>query len=178
MAARPFGTMRPATSASGDKTMVVSDTNVHVASLEELKGLSGLEFLRRIADGRIPQPPIAATLGFRLAEVAPGFALFTMVPEFRHYNPMGGVHGGVACTLLDSTMSCAVQTHLEKGFGYTTLELKVNFVRPITDKTGPIRAEGRSLHVGRRSGTAEGKLLDANGTLLAHGTTTCLILEL
>jgi uncharacterized protein (TIGR00369 family) len=158
--------------------MIVSDTDVHVASLEEIQSFSGLDFLRRIADGAVPQPPIAATLGFRLAEVAPGFALFTMVPEFRHYNPIGTVHGGVASTLLDSCMSCAVQTYLEKGRGYTTLELKVNLVRPITDKTGPIRAEGRSLHVGRRSGTAEGKILAADGTLLAHGTTTCLIFEL
>jgi uncharacterized protein (TIGR00369 family) len=158
--------------------MIVSDTEVHVASLAEIKGFRGLEFLARIADGRVPQPPITATLGFRLAEVSPGFALFTMVPEFRHFNPIGAVHGGVACTLLDSCMSCAIQTHLEQGFGYTTLELKVNLVRPITDKTGPIRAEGRSLHVGRRSGTAEGKILDARGTLLAHGTTTCLVFEL
>lgn len=158
--------------------MSVSSNGVHVASPDEIRGFSGLEFLRRIADGRVPQPPIAATLGFRLAEVAPGFALFTMLPEFRHYNPIGTVHGGVASTLLDSCMSCAVHTHLEQGFGYTTLELKVNLVRPITDQTGPIRAEGRSLHVGRRSGTAEGKILDASGALLAHGTTTCLIFAL
>jgi uncharacterized protein (TIGR00369 family) len=155
-----------------------SGSKVHTASLEELKGYSGLDFLRRIADGTVPQPPIAATLGFLLAEVAPGYALFTMAPEFRHYNPIGTVHGGVACTLLDSCMSCAVQTHVPKGQGYTTLELKVNLVRPITAATGPIRAEGRSLHVGRRSGTAEGKILDAKGTLLAHGTTTCMIFEI
>ena len=156
----------------------MSDIRVHVASLDEVKSYSGLDFLRRIADGSVPEAPIMATLGFRLAEVAPGFALFTMVPEFRHYNPVGSVHGGVTSTLLDSCMSCAVQTHLEKGWGYTTLELKANLVRPITEKTGPIRAEGRSLHVGRRSATAEGKILDAKGTLLAHGTTTCLVFEL
>src|SRR6185312_16024335 len=119
-------------------------SNVGVPPLEALKGMSGLEFLQRIADGRLPQPPITHTLGFRLAEVAPGFALFTMTPEFRQYNPIGSVHGGVAATLLDSCMSCSIQTHLEMGLGYTTLELKVNMVRPITEKTGPIRAEGRS----------------------------------
>jgi uncharacterized protein (TIGR00369 family) len=156
----------------------VNGLEVHTASLEEIKSYSGLEFLRRIADGTVPQPPIAATLGFRLAEAEPGFVLFTMTPELRHYNPIGTVHGGVACTILDSCMSCAVQTHVPKGFGYTTLELKVNLVRPITAATGPIRAEGRSLHVGRRSGTAEGKILDAKGNLLAHGTTTCMIFEL
>jgi uncharacterized protein (TIGR00369 family) len=171
--------MRSEDAADGaDEIMSGSKSPVHVASLEELKTLSGLEFLRRIADGRIPQPPITATLGFRLAEVAPGFALFTMTPEFRHYNPIGAVHGGVACTLLDSCMGCAVHTRLEQGLGYATLELKVNLVRPITDKTGPIRAEGRPLHIGRRSGTAEGRILDAGGTLLAHGTTTCLIFPL
>jgi uncharacterized protein (TIGR00369 family) len=151
---------------------------VHTATLEEIKSYSGLDFLQRLVEGTVPPPPVAATLGFRLAEVAPGYALFTMTPEFRHYNPIGSVHGGVACTLLDSCMSCAVQTHLARGQGYTTLELKVNLVRPITDATGPIRAEGRTLHVGRRSGTAEGKILDAKGTLLAHGTATCLIFEI
>ena len=150
----------------------------HVASMDEIKGYSGLDFLQRIASGEVAQPPIGLTLGFRLAEVKVGFALFTMTPEFKHYNPIGTVHGGVASTLLDSCMSCAVQTHVEKGFGYTTLELKVNLVRPITANTGPIRAEGRSLYVGRRSGTAEGKIIDASGTLLAHGTTTCMIFPL
>ena len=136
-----------------------------IASLEEIKAVSGLEFLRRIAEGEAPQPPICHTLGFRLAAVGKGYALFTMTPAFRHYNPIGTVHGGVASTLLDSCMSCALQTNLEAGLGYITLELKVNMVRPITETTGPIRAEGRTLHVGRRSGTAEGKVLDADGTL-------------
>ena len=157
--------------------MDASDFDGYVSTEQEIKTTSGLEFLRRIADGLVPQPPIARTLGFRLSEVAPGFALFTMTPAFRHYNPIGTVHGGVASTLLDSCMSCAIQTHLKKGQGYTTLELKVNLVRPITDKTGPVRAEGRSLYVGRRSGTAEGRVVDARGTLLAHGTTTCMIFE-
>jgi uncharacterized protein (TIGR00369 family) len=154
------------------------DADVHVASVDEIKGYTGIEFLRRIASGEVAQPPIARTLGFVLAEVAPGFALFTMAPAFRHYNPIGSVHGGVAATLLDSCMSCAIQTQLEQGRGYITLELKVNMVRPIAESTGPIRAEGRALHVGRRAGTSEGKILDANGTLLAHGTTTCLIFDL
>jgi len=155
-----------------------ASSTIGVPPLESLKAMSGLEFQQRIADGRLPQPPITQTLGFRLVDVAPGFALFTMTPAFQHYNPIATVHGGVAATLLDSCMSCAIQTHLQAGTGYTTLETKVNFVRAITQDTGPIRAEGRSLYVGRRSGTAEGKVLDANGTLLAHGTTTCLIFPL
>ncbi|HWB45674.1 MAG TPA: PaaI family thioesterase [Hyphomicrobiaceae bacterium] len=146
--------------------------------IDDMKQMSGLEFLRRIADGRTPQPPISRVLGFRLAEVSPGFALFTMTPGREHYNPIGVVHGGLAGILLDSCMGCAVQSHLEAGMAYTTLEFKVNLVRAITEKTGPIRAEGRSLHVGRRSGTAEGRVVDAQGTLLAHGTTTCLVFSL
>ena len=158
--------------------MPEAGSNIGVPPLTLLKDMSGLEFLRRIVDGRLPRPPITETLGFDLAEVSPGFALFTMTPQFRHYNPIGTVHGGVAATLLDSCMSCAVQTTIEAGLGYTTLEIKVNMVRPITEKTGPIRAEGRSLHTGRRSATAEGKILDAAGTLLAHGTTTCIVFPL
>lgn len=152
--------------------------NVGVPPLETMKRMRGIDFLRAIADGSLPRPPITETLGFALTEVAPGFALFTMTPQFRHYNPIGTVHGGVAMTLLDSCMSCAIQTHFEAGTGYTTLEIKVNLVRPITDATGLVRAEGRSLHVGRRSATAEGRIVDAAGTLLAHGTTTCLVFQL
>ena len=166
---------RPEPARSNTKSMANFHEQAHVASLEEIKAVSGLEFLRRIAEGEVSQPPICHTLGFRLAAVAKGYALFTMTPAFKHYNPIGTVHGGVASTLLDSCMSCALQTNLEAGLGYITLELKVNLVRPITAATGPIRAEGHALHVGRRSGTAEGKILDANGVLLAHGTTTCLI---
>ena len=158
--------------------MPQAGSNIGVPPLTLLKDMSGLEFLRRIVDGRLPRPPITETLGFDLAEVSPGFALFTMTPQFRHYNPIGTVHGGVAATLLDSSMSCAVQTTIEAGLGYTTLEIKVNMVRPITEKTGPVRAEGRSLHTGRRSATAEGKILDAAGTLLAHGTATCIVFPL
>ena len=147
----------------------------YLETLDGLKESSGLEFLRRIVGDEAFAPPIALTLGFRLKEVSPGYALFTMTPEVRHYNPLGTVHGGVLSTLLVSCMSCAIQTNLEKGSGYTTLELKVNFVRPVTLKTGPVRAEGRSLYMGRRSATAEGKIVDAAGMLYAHGTTTCMI---
>jgi uncharacterized protein (TIGR00369 family) len=148
---------------------------IGVPPLDTMKAMSGLDFLQGIVDGTLPAPPITETLGFTLSEVASGFALFTMTPGFRHYNPIGSVHGGVAATLLDSCMSCAIQTNFPTGTGYTTLEIKINYVRPITQETGPIRAEGRSLYVGRRSATAEGKIVDAKGTLLAHGTTTCIV---
>jgi uncharacterized protein (TIGR00369 family) len=158
--------------------MTQAGSHIGVPPLSIMKEISGLEFLTRIIDGRLPRPPITETLGFALTQVAPGFALFTMTPQFRHYNPIGTVHGGVAATLLDSCMSCAVQTTMQAGTCYTTLEIKVNMVRPITETTGLIRAEGRSLHTGRRSATAEGKILDANGALLAHGTTTCIVFPL
>lgn len=149
-----------------------------VVDLATLKGERGLDFLRGIIEGRHPAPPIAATLGFRLAEVAHGRAVFEGVPERRHYNPIGTVHGGYAATLLDSCMGCAVHATLDAGQGYTTLEFKVSLVRPITEATGAVRAEGQVLSAGRRAATAEGRLVDAAGRLLAHGTTSCLIFPL
>jgi uncharacterized protein (TIGR00369 family) len=138
--------------------------------------MSGKEFLTRIMDGRLPSPPMFEALDFHLATVGDGDVCFLGHPSARHYNPIGTVHGGYAATLLDSCMSCAVQTTLPQGGGYTTLELKVHLVRAITEQTGPITATGRVMHAGRRTATAEGKISDANGRLLAHGTTTCLIL--
>ena len=155
--------------------MPQAGSNIGVPPLTLLKDMSGLEFLRRIVDGRLPRPPITETLGFDLAEVSPGFALFTMTPQFRHYNPIGTVHGGVAATLLDSCMSCAVQTTIEAGLGYTTLEIKVNMVRPISEDTGVVRAEGRIIHRGRTVATSDGTLKDSAGKLYAHATTTCMI---
>lgn len=149
-----------------------------VVPLETLKSSSGLEFLEAIRDGRLPAPPISGVLDFRLAEVEHGRAVFEGRPTADHYNPIGTVHGGYAATLLDSCMACAVQSTLPRGTGYTTLEFKITLSRPITADTGLVRAEGRILNIGRRIGSAEGRLLDAAGKLLAHGTTTCLIMEL
>ena len=139
--------------------------------------LSGLDYIGAILGGGLPVPPIAELMGFRLVEAEPGRAVFEMEAGPEHYNPIGSVHGGVALTLLDSAMGCAVHTLLEAGVGYTTLELKTNFVRPITSDTGVIRCEGIVIHQGSRIATAEGKLTDPNGKLLAHGTTTCLIFQ-
>ena len=150
----------------------------HTPPVELLKSISGLEFMQRIADGRLPQAMMAQTIGFGVTEAEAGKVVFEGTPELKHYNPFGTVHGGYACTLLDSAMACAVQSLCAAGVGYTTLELKVNLVRPITTETGPVRAVGTAIHVGRRTGTAEGQLLDASGKLLAHGTTTCLIFPL
>jgi uncharacterized protein (TIGR00369 family) len=141
------------------------------------RGMSGIEFLQAIRDGRLPPAPIAELLGMRLAEVEPGHAVFEVVPGEQHYNPIGVVHGGLALTLLDSAMSCSVQTQIRAGSGYTTLELKVNLVRAITSTTGKLRAIGKVLHAGKSTATAEGRLVDASGKLYAHGVTTCIILN-
>jgi uncharacterized protein (TIGR00369 family) len=146
-----------------------------VTPLAQVKHLSGLEFMQGILEGRLPPPPIAAALKFELTELEHGRAVFEGVPEFAFYNPIGAVHGGYAATLLDSCMGCAVHTTLAAGQAYTTLEFKINYVRPMTDQTGRVRAEGRVIHPGNRAATAEGHLYDARGKLLAHATTTCLV---
>jgi uncharacterized protein (TIGR00369 family) len=140
------------------------------------RAMPGIEFLRAIRDRRLPAPPIARLLGFDLTEVEQGHAVFELVPGEQHYNPIGVVHGGVAMTLLDSAMGCAVQTQTPAGGGYTTLEAKTNLVRPITSATGRLRAIGKLVHLGKRVATAEGRLEDEQGKLYAHATTTCLIL--
>jgi len=146
------------------------------AAFEEGKKLAPIEHLRAIRDGRIPDPPIARLLGMRLVKVEPGEAAFELTPAEHHYNPIGVVHGGVAFTLLDSAMGCTVQTLLQPGKGYTTLEIKANLVRAITLKTGPVRATAKIVHMGKQTATAQGRIEDAEGKLYAHGTTTCLIL--
>lgn len=149
-----------------------------VVDLSTLKSESGVDFLGGIVSGRHPSPPIAQTLGFRLVEVAHGVAVFEGRPGHSHYNPIGSVHGGYAATLLDSCMGCAVHASLAAGQGYTTLEFKVNLVRGLSEATGLVRAEGRLVSSGRRAATAEGRLLDSSGRVLAHGSTTCLLFAL
>jgi uncharacterized protein (TIGR00369 family) len=139
--------------------------------------MSGLDLLTGMIAGRFPGPPIMQLIGFDLVEVAEGRAVFAGTPRFEHYNPLGTVHGGYAATLLDSCMGCAVHSTLPKGVGYTTLEFKVSLVRAITADTGLVRAEGKIITGGRRVATAEGRLTDAGGRLLAHATTTCLVFE-
>ena len=144
----------------------------------ELARSGGLEFLRRILAGELPGIPIGATMGFVPVEMDRGRAVFQGTPGAGYYNPLGTIHGGYIATLLDSAVGCAVHTMLEAGHGYTTLELKVNYVRPVTDGTGPVRAEGRVINLSRQIGIAEGRLVDAGGRLYAHATTTCLVFPL
>lgn len=149
-----------------------------VTPLDQVKHLSGLEFMRGILEGRFPPAPITAALNFALTEVEHGRAVFEGVPVFAYYNPIGSVHGGYAATLLDSCMGCAVHSALPAGQAYTTLEFKINYVRAMTAETGRVRAEGRVIHPGSRAATAEGHIFDGRGKLLAHATTTCLVFPL
>ena len=137
--------------------------------------LSGLEFFAAWAEGRIPPPPIGKTLNFRFVEAEYGRTVFEGEPLADFYNPIGSIHGSYAGALLDSCMGCAVHTCMAPGQSYTTLEYKISLVRGMSSSTGRVRAEGKVLQVGRRVATAEGRLVDAAGKLLAHGTTTCMV---
>ena len=146
-----------------------------VVPLETAKTMDGIDFFKGMLTGKFPAPPISRGLGMTMEEVELGRVVFGYTPMFDHYNPLGSVHGGIAATLLDSVMGCCIHTTLKAGIGYTTVEIKVNYVRAMTDKTGPVRVEGKVINVGSRIATSEGKLYDGAGKLLAHGTTTCLI---
>lgn len=149
-----------------------------VARPEQVAGRSGLDVLRAMLRGELPYPPIARTLSFQLMEVGEGRAMFQGAPGADHLNPMGGIHGGWYATLLDSALGCAVHTMMPAGRGYTTAELGVNLVKAISSKVQRVRAEAKVLHCGRQLATAEARLVGPDGTLYAHGTTTCLVFEL
>jgi uncharacterized protein (TIGR00369 family) len=149
-----------------------------VAKPEQVAGRSGLEVLQAMLRGELPYPPIARTLDFQLVEVDAGRAVFQGAPGPGHLYPLGTLHGGWSATLLDSALGCAVHTMMPAGRGYTTAELGVNLVKGIAPKVQRVRAEGRVLHCGRQLATAEAKLVGPDGTLYAHGTTTCLVFEL
>ncbi len=148
-----------------------------LARAEDLAALSGLQFLRAMMKGDQPSPKMSDTLGFRLVEVEEGIAIFEGEPWPGLLNPLGAVHGGWALTLIDSATGCAVHTLLPPGVGYTTVETKVNFTRAIAPDGGTVRCEGRVVTKGRRIATAEARLLSADGKVLAHGTSTLMILE-
>jgi uncharacterized protein (TIGR00369 family) len=149
-----------------------------VTPTDVMASMAGVDFVRAIFDGRLPSPPIMQTVEPFDSTAEPGVVVFHSIPGFRHYNPIGSVHGGYAAILLDSAMGLAVQSTLPPGTGYTTLEFKISFVRGMTRDTGVVRTEGRILNVGRRAATAEARITDSKGRLLAHATTTCLIFEI
>jgi uncharacterized protein (TIGR00369 family) len=149
----------------------VTPTNV-------MASMPGIDFVRATFSGKLPAPPIMENIAPFDTSAEPGVVVIHSIPGFRHYNPIGSVHGGYAATLLDSVMGLAVHTMLPPGSGYTTLEFKVSFIKGMTKDTGPVRSEGRTLNVGRRAATAEARITDSKGRLLAHATTTCLIFEI
>jgi uncharacterized protein (TIGR00369 family) len=155
----------------------VASRTYGTVSDERQKEMTGLAFVQGLVDGTLPLNSMAETLGYDVVEAAKGRVVVALTPNGTQLNPSGTVHGGVAATLLDTCMGLAVRSMLEQGFSQTTLEFKISLVRPITPDTGPIQAEGVVLSCGRRIGTAEGRLTDRQGKLLAHGTTTCLIFE-
>jgi uncharacterized protein (TIGR00369 family) len=144
----------------------------------ELAGMSGLDYLRRGLGADTFRAPIGALMDFRPVQFEEGLAVFEARPAEFHYNPIGSVHGGFAATLLDSALGCSVHTTLKPGFGYTTVELKVNYCRPLKLTTGVVTATGKVINVGSRIATSEARLVGADGKLYAHGTTTCLIFPL
>ena len=146
-------------------------------SAERQKEMTGLEVVQGLAQGTLPLNMMAQTLDYDITEAENGRVVVTANPKEIHLNPWGTVHGGLAATMLDSCMGLAIQSTLDKGIGSTTLEFKISFVRAITPETGPIRAEGAVISRGRRVGTAEGRVIDRDGRLLVHGTTTCLIFD-
>ena len=149
-----------------------------VVPLSVLASMPGLDFVRGIFEGRLPEPPIMQTIKPFDCTGEEGSVVMHSVPDLQHYNPIGSVHGGYAATLLDSAMGLAVHTLCPQGTGYTTLEFKVSFIKGMSKDTGIVRTEGRTLSFGRRAATAEARILDSKGRLLAHATTTCLVFEL
>lgn len=141
------------------------------------RGLNGIEYLRAILRGEIPPPPITRLMGIDLVSVEDGRVVFAATPGEQHYNPIGVVHGGLAATLLDTAIGCAMQTQAPPGYFYTTIELKINYVRPLLAGMGRVFGEATVLHVGRQTAFAEARVVDANGKLYAHATSTCMMVK-
>lgn len=151
--------------------------HIGLAKPEQVKGKTGLEVMTGILQGDLPIPYMAETLDCELVELGDGLAVFQAIPQLKHYNPLGSVHGGWFATLLDFALGCAVQTKLPAGRGYTTSQINLHIVRAANTKTGPLRCIGTALHVGRQIGTSEAKIVGPDGKLYAHATTTCAIFD-
>jgi uncharacterized protein (TIGR00369 family) len=161
--------------AAATRTRTFAWQDPAATAAEGLK-LPGLQYIRAIAEGTLPPAPIAQLLGFEIVEVEEGRAVFAIAPAEWMYNPIGVVHGGIAATILDSCMGCAVHTTLAAGVGYTTTDLQVRYIRAMSDSTGRVLAEGRVVHAGKRTATAEGRVFSEDtGKLIAHGSTGCAI---
>jgi uncharacterized protein (TIGR00369 family) len=153
------------------------NSRLGVLPREQLAGRSGIEVFNAMFSGEFPMPPIGRTLDFLPVHIEPGRAIFQGHPRLAHYNPLGTVHGGWFATLLDSAVGCAIHSALPAGKAYTTVELKINIVRALTEQVPLVRAEGKLIHLGRSMGTAEGRLYGHDGKLYAHASTTCFIMD-
>lgn len=154
------------------------ETPADLLKPDQMATLTGMDYVRGMLTGRVPAAPIAQPGCITMTEAEEGRVVFTGNPDFSLYNPQGTVHGGWFGIALDSAMGCAVMTRLARGFSYTTLEYKINMMRPVFEHTEPLKIIGESVHAGRRTATAEGRIVDSNGKLYATGTTTCMVLEL
>jgi uncharacterized protein (TIGR00369 family) len=159
---------------NADRTLTVTWEDPMIGAAQ-VKDMSGLEYLQAIIAGRIPAPPIAKLMGFELESVSEGRASFTVVPHESQYNPIGTVHGGLVCTLLDSVAGCAAQTTLPKGMGYTSLEIKVNYLRPVLSSSGKLTAVGTVTKPGRRAAFVDATVVDEDGKLVATASSTLLV---
>jgi uncharacterized protein (TIGR00369 family) len=155
----------------------MAETIPHSTLIDIRRSLSGLDFFRKMIAGELPPPPLVALLGLRLVEAEPGRVVFSGVASEQFYNGMGVAHGGFAATLLDSALGCAINTMMPAGRSFTTVELKINYTRPLRREVGELRCQANVVHVGSRIATSEGRIVDAAGKIYAHGTTTCILVE-
>ena len=158
--------------------MSTSNAVVEANGSRSAAGVTGLDFLKGLVAGTQPAPPFAATTDIRIIDVESGRVVFEAMPSLRFYNPLGTVHGGWISTLLDSAMGCAVHSTLKAGQAFTTVDMTISFVRPVFEKTGKLRCEGKIIHSGGRIATAEGRIWDEAGTLIAHGSETCMVMAM
>lgn len=158
-----------------ERTKTISWDDPQKNKRNAVSSISGLDYLKAIKEDRISPPPVANLVGYKICEVDIGYAAFELNPAEYHYNPFATVHGGILSTLLDTTMTASVLSTLPKGFSCTTIEIKVNFIKPVTAETGILKCEASPIHVGKKLATAEGKMKDKNGLLHAHGVSTCSI---
>ncbi|MFN8281814.1 MAG: PaaI family thioesterase [Chitinophagales bacterium] len=159
-----------------ERTKTFSWQDPTIGATEALQ-MEGMDYLTAMYDGKLPGPPIMHTLDFKMHSIESGKAIFSFVPQEFHYNPIGSVHGGVISTLLDSAMGCTVHTLMPKGKAYTTLELKVNFLKAITKKSGELFAVGKMIYNGGRTALVEAQIIDSNNKIFAYGVSTCLIFD-
>ena len=163
--------------SSDDRSRTISWQDPMIGA-SAMTTMSGLEYMQALRDGAVPPPPIIHLMNMDLVSVEPGVVVFSAQPDESHYNPIGAVHGGFACTVLDSVAGCAVHTTLPQGYGYTSLEIKVSYLRALSTTTGPLTAIGRVIKPGKRVAFAEGELTDAEGRVVATTSSTLLVFEL